>query len=259
MKKGIFYAVFLIVLSSVATQAQTDSTGRKKSDSNGKKKIIAGMAVYGEFGVISNSTMNDMRKELKVQNVDPFNSYTSSLVLAHRVESAKWMMEHRILVTGSGKFDETTLDQKRANLWGFGIGLTGGPKLVSTSRINVYVPIGVDLMYYQMVIKSNPSASLNKLINNPGTYQPIKMATKTVNVSAGLGFDYKTGWFSKIYDNFAIATRAAYHLPVYTSGQWRGENVQVNDLTSFKPSQLYLSIGIVASIKHMEGKWRRGH
>jgi hypothetical protein len=248
MKKEIFPVIFLIMLVGVSSFAQTDSTSRKK--------VTSAMGVYAEFGVLSNSTMTDMMRELKAQSVDPFNSYMSSLVLAHRVESKKWMMEHRIILSGSGNMhDEDKVDFKRANLFGIGIGLTGGPKLVNTSKINVYVPIGIDLMYYQMGIKSNPSASLNKLVNNPGTYQAVRISTKTINVNAGLGLDYKTGWFKKHYDSFYLSTRAAYHLSVLPSEQWRGANVQVNDLTSFKPNQLFLSVGIVASPKHMGKMW----
>ena len=247
MKREIFHAIFFIALFSGVSYAQTDSTS--------KKKVTTAMGVYAEFGVLSNSTMTDMMKELKTQSVDPFNSFMSSVVLAHRAESSKWMMENRIIISGSGKYDENKVDFKRANLWGVGIGLVGGPKLVNTSKLNVYIPIGVDLMYYQMVIKSNPSASLNKLINNTGSYQPVKIGTKTINVNAGIGLDYKTGWFSKHYDSFYLSTRVAYHLPVATSGQWRGQNVLVNDLTSFKPNQLYVSVGIVASPKRTSKMW----
>lgn len=247
MKRTIFHAIFFIVLFGTTSFAQTDSTG--------KKKVITSMTIYGEFGILSNSTMTDMRKELKAQSVDPFNSLMSSLVLAHRAESNRWIMEHRIIISGSGKYEEDKVDFKRATLRGIGLGINGGPKLLNTSKISIYVPVGVDLMYYRMNIKSNPAASLNKLINNTGSYQPVKLSTKTINVNAGLGLDYKTGWFSKHYDQFNIALRAAYHLPVATSGQWRGENVQVNDLTSFKPNQLYLSAGIVASMKRNGRMW----
>ncbi len=251
MKREIFHAILCIVLFGSSAYAQTDSTA--------KKKVTTALAIYGEFGVLSNSTMTDMMKELKTQSVDPFSSSMSSLILAHRAESSKWMMEHRIIISGSGKYDDDQVDFKRATLSGLGIGLNGGPKLVDNAKLSVYVPVGVDLMYYRMVIKSNPSASLNKLINNTGSYQPVKISTKTINVNAGIGMDYKTGWFSKYYDKFYISARAAYHLPVVTSGQWRGENVQVNDLTSFKPSQLYLSVGIVASVKHSNRMWGMGH
>lgn len=253
MKRKIFSLIIASVFFGDASFAQSDSTSAKK-DATAKRKVITGMALYAEFGVLSNNTMTDMRKELKTQSVDPFTSFMSSIVLAHRAETSRWMMEHRLILSGSGKYDDNQVDVKRANLWGVGIGLTGGPKIVNTSKLNVYVPIGVDLMYYRMMIKSNPAASLNKLINNPGTYQPVKINTKTINVNAGLGLDYKTGWFAKHYETFYLSTRVAYHLPVTTSGQWRGENVQVNDLTSFKPNQLYVSVGIVASLKN-KGMW----
>ena len=252
MKRIFFPVLISSVFFAGAALAQTDSSSVKNPV---KRKVTTGMAVYAEIGVLANSTMTDMRKELKTQLVDPFSSFMSSIVLAHRAESSKWMMEHRLILSGSGKYDEDKVDFKRANLWGAGIGLTGGPKIVNTPKLNVYIPIGVDLMYYRMLIKSNPAASLNKLINNPGTYQPVKINTKTINVNAGLGLDYKTGWFAKHYDSFYLSTRVAYHLPVATSGQWRGDNVQVNDLTSFKPNQLYVSVGIVASMKHRAGMW----
>jgi hypothetical protein len=244
MKRTIFPVFLLLGLLCAPAFAQTDSSSTRK--------FMSGMAVYGEFGVLSNNTMTDMIKQLKSQSVDPFNSFMSSLVLAHRHESNQWMTENRLIFSGAGKYDDSKVDYKKANLFGVGIGLVTGPKIVNTPRLNVFIPVGVDLMYYRMGIKSNPSASLNKLINNPGSYQAVKLSTKTINVNAGIGLDYKTGWFSKYYDRFYLSARAAYHYPVATSGQWRGENVQVNDLTSFKPDQLYLSVGIVASPKHLK-------
>lgn len=217
------------------------------------------MAVYAEFGILSNSTQTDMRKEMKLQSVEPFGSMMSSIVLARRGESKKWMVDHRLILMQTGSPDDNKTDFKRSNLWGIGIGIAGGPKLVSTPKLSVYIPIGVDLMYYRMTIKSNPSASLNKLINNTGNYQPVKLGTGSINVNAGIGLDYKTGWFSKFYDSFALSARASYHLPVTPARQWRGENVQVNDLTSFKPNQMYLSVGIVASPKYMAKMWGKMH
>jgi hypothetical protein len=251
MKRAIFPFVLFLVSTGVSSFAQTDSSSTKK--------FISGLAVYAEFGVLSNSSMTDMIKELKTQSVDPFNSLMSSLVLAHRHESDRWMAENRIIISGSGKYDDNKVDFKRANLWGIGIGLVTGPKIVNTSKLNVYIPVGVDLMYYRMGIRTNSSASLNKLINNAGNYQPVKISTKTINVNAGVGLDYKTGWFSRCYDRFYLSTRVAYHLPVATSGQWRGDNVQVSDLTKFKPNQLYVSVGIVASPKRSGRMWGGMH
>jgi hypothetical protein len=251
MKRAIFPFVFFLGSLCANAFAQTDSSSTKK--------FIAGMAMYAEIGVLSNSTMTDMIKELKTQSVDPFNSFMSSLVIAHRLESDRWMSEKRLIFSGSGKYDEDKVDFKRANLWGIGIGLVTGPKIVNTNRLNVYIPLGVDLMYYCMAIRSNPSASLNNLINNTGNYQKVRISTKTINVNAGVGLDYKTGWFAKNYDRFNLSARVAYHLPLATSGQWRGDNVQVNDLTEFKPNQLFVSVGVVAAMKLKTGMWGGMH
>lgn len=250
MKRQILPCI-LLALCSLSSFAQSDSTTTRK--------VMTGMAIYADFGVLSNSSMDAMRKELTTQSVKPFSSLMSSIVLAQRGETSKWIFERKIIIAGSKSYDREETDVKRATLRGIGIGATVGRKLVSTSKINVSVPVGIDLMYYRMKIKSNPAASLNKVIANPGIYQAVKLGMGTANVNVGITLDYKTGWFGKAMDNFYISPRLSYQIPVLRTGQWKGDNVQVNDLTSFKPQQLYAGIGVVMMPKNISKHWRQMH
>lgn len=222
--------------------AQTDSTNKKYS---------SGFAVFAEFGVLSNSSFTETRKQLKLLGAEPFGSLMSSIVLARRRESNKWITENRLILMNSTMPGDDKVDVKRASLWGIGLGINVGPKIVNTSKWNVFIPVGFDAMFYKMGIKSNLSASLAKLVNNPGGYQAVKLYSGSLDVNAGVGVDYKTNLMPKHFEKFYISSKVSYHLPIATSGQWRGENVQVNDLVSFKPSQLYVSIGVVMTPKNM--------
>ncbi|WP_221390884.1 hypothetical protein [Dyadobacter sp. NIV53] len=249
MKSKILLSALLLMLSG-SVFAQTDSTAVTPAT----KKYTSGFAVFAEFGLLSNNSFTDMRKQLKLLGTEPFGSLMSSIVLAKRMESDRWISEHRLILMNSTK-PNNEVDKKRASLWGVGLGFNFGPKLVNTPKWNVFIPIGVDAMFYKLGIKSNYSASLTKVISSPASYQAVKLYTGSLNLNAGIGVDYKTGIMPKHFDKFYISSKLAYHLPVVTTGQWRGENVQVTDVDTFKPNQLYLSIGIVMTPKSKHGKW----
>jgi hypothetical protein len=194
---------------------------------------------------------------LKLLGVEPFGSLMSSIVLAKRMEGDRWISENRIILTNSSRMDNK-VDEKRASLWGIGLGFNIGPKLVNTPKWNVFVPLGFDAMFYKLGIKSNQSASLAKLVNSPGNYQAVKLYSGSLNANAGIGVDYKTNIMPKHYEKFYISGKLSYHLPIASTGQWRGENVQVNDLEKYKPSQLYVSIGLVMVPKNIR-MWGKMH
>ena len=254
MKSKILLSILFVIAFSGAIRAQTDST---VSTTSSNKKFTSGFAVYAEFGVLSNSSITDIRKSLRAQGIQPFGSLMSSLVFAKRTESDRWVIDHRIILMNSTKYDDK-VDIKRASLWGIGLGISAGRKIVNTTKWNVYIPVGLDAMLYQMGIKSNHSASLAKLVANPGSYQAVRLYTGSLNVNAGVGVDYKTNFMPKLYDKFYVSTKVSYHLPVTSGSQWKGENVQVNDLANLKPSQLYASIGIVM-VPRPGRKWRGMH
>jgi hypothetical protein len=257
MKNRILLSAMLFTAVCSSVKAQSDSTAAdsvKRAD----KKYISGFGVSAEFGVLSNSSFTEMRRQLKLLGTEPFGSLMSSIVLTRRMESSRWVSEHRIVLMNSTK-ENDEINVKRASLWGVGLGLNAGPKLVNTTRWNVFVPIGFDAMFYKMGIKSNHSASLNQVINNTGNFQAVKLYTASLNVNAGVGVDYKTNFMKKHNDQFYISGRVSYHLPVVSRGQWRGENVQVNDLEKFKPNQLYVSLGIVIIPKLSGHKWGGMH
>lgn len=257
MKNRFLLIVLFLTAVYFPTHAQTDSTGIADSTRSSNRKFTSGFAAFAEFGVLSNNSFTDMRKQLKLLGIEPFGSLMSSVVFAKRMESDRWISENRIILTNSSRMNNK-VDEKRASLWGIGLGLNVGPKIVNTAKWNVFVPIGFDAMFYKLGIKSNQSASLTKLVNNPGNYQAVKVYTGSLNVNAGIGVDYKTNIMPKHYDKFYLSGKLSYHLPVASTGQWRGENVQVNDLDKFKPNQLYVSIGVVMVPKNMH-RWGKMH
>ena len=254
MKIKILLTVVLAAFLSGISEAQTDSAATAPKE----KKYVSAFGVYAEFGVLSNSSFTDIRKSLKAQGVNPFNSLMASIVLARRIESEKWVHENRLILMNSTRYSDN-VDEKRASLRGLGIGFMAGRKIVNNEKWNVYIPVGVDLMVYQLGIKSNYSASLGKVLANPATYRAIKLYTGSINVNAGLGIDYKTNILPKIYDKFYISAKASYHLPVTSGSQWKGENVQVNDLAALKHNQLYASIGIVMVPNMSHRRWKGMH
>ena len=253
MKSKILLSVLFIIALYGSAFAQTDSTTESKT-----KKFSTGFAVYAEFGVLSNNSFTNIRKSLKAQNVEPFGSLMGSVVLAKRMESKHWIAENRLIIMNSTR-PNNDVDVKRASLWGLGVGVSIGRKIVDSQKWNVYIPVGFDAMVYKLGIKSNPSASLARLLLTTSNYQAIKLYSASLNLNAGVGVDYKTGFMPKSFEKFYISAKASYHLPIATSGQWRGENVQVTDVDTFKPNQLYLSIGVVMTPKGRHGKWGGMH
>jgi len=253
MKSKILLSILSLIAIYGSATAQSDSTSKSST-----KKYSSGFAIYGEFGLLSNNSFTDIRKSLKAQGIEPFGSLMGSIVLAKRIETTRWVAENRLIIMNSTRYNND-VDVKRGSLWGLGIGMTAGPKIVNTSKWNVFIPVGLDAMIYKLGIKSNSSASFARLLLSPANYQAIKLYSTSLNLNAGVGVDYKTGLMPSKFDKFYISAKASYHLPIATSGQWRGENVQVNDLASFKPSQLYLSVGLVMMPKFAHSKWGGMH
>lgn len=253
MKSKILLCALFMIASYGSAFAQTDSTSESKT-----KKYATGVAVYAEFGVLSNNSFSNIRKSLKAQNVEPFGSLMGSVVLAKRMESRSWIAENRFIIMNTTKPNHDT-DVRRASLWGLGLGMSLGRKIVDSQKWNVYIPVGFDAMVYKLGIKSNSSASLAQLLLTPSNYQAIKLYSASLNLNAGVGVDYKTGFMPESFEKFYISAKASYHLPIASSGQWRGENVQVNDLARFKPNQLFLSIGVAMTPKFPHNKWGGMH
>ncbi|CAG4994252.1 hypothetical protein DYBT9275_01353 [Dyadobacter sp. CECT 9275] len=235
MKIRIIFTALLLVVSLQFLQAQPDSTA---------KEYKTGFAVYIETGFLTNNSLSNIRKTLKTRNVDPFSISMTSLVLAKRYETKRWITESRLVFTNHGNM-KNEIDTKRATLMGIGLGLITGPKIVNTSQWNVSIPVGLDVMAYRMTIKSNYSAGIAKVIDTPAAYQAVKLYTGSLNASVGAAVDYKTNFWKKKLDKFYISGKLSYQLPITTTGQWRGDNVQVNDMASFKPNQLYGQLGII--------------
>lgn len=239
MKNSIVFSLFLSLLIFDKVNAQSDSTTKGRTTA---------FAIYFESGLLNNSSMTSMRKSLNTRNIEPFKNAMNSLVLARRSESARWMSEGRLIFMTANKNDNE-LDKKRAALMGFGVGFVTGPKLVNTKHWNIFVPFGLDLMAYQMNIKSNYSASLAAVTSDPSKYLAVKLYSGALNASLGGGVDYKTNILPKKLSKFYISGKLTYQLPIYTTGQWKGENSQVNDMASFKPNQLFAQIGVVLAPK----------
>jgi hypothetical protein len=230
------------------------------------KKYRSGLAVYAEFGLLSNNSFKAIREQMKALNIKPFENLMTSIVLAKRMETERFFAESRLILMNSTKPNRDD-NVSKGSFRGIGIGVDASPKFVNSTHWNVLVPIGWDLMLYQTRVKSDQSASFAQVVANPNGYRSVKLHTGSFNLHAGVGVDYKMNLFPKVYDKIYISSKVTYHLPIARMGKWRGDDVKVDDLPSFKPNQLYAQIGLVFFPKNnpgmhgmgMHGRWGRKH
>jgi hypothetical protein len=249
MKNKLLISIFFATLMVNITFAQEGSDTTTTT-----KKFRSGMAVYAEFGVLSNSSFKAIRNEMTAQNIKPFENLMASIVLAKRIETERFYAESRLILMNSTKYNNDE-NVRRGKFWGIGIGADASPKFVNSTRWNVLVPIGWDLMLYQLRVKSNQTATFAQVTQNPNAYNSVKLHTASFNLHAGLGVDYKMDLFPKIYDKVYISSKISYHLPVFRTKNWRGDDVKVTDLPSFKANQLYAQIGLVFFPKNKHRMW----
>ena len=243
MRYKLLFYTFLAVISGISAHAQTDSTGRI---------FKSGMAIYAEIGLFpNNKTMRDQLDRLQIK---PFTSMMGSIVLAKRMESQRWFSEGRIILMNSTNYT-TGKNSPKAYLNGIGIGTDGGPKLVNSRRWNVLIPIGADFMLYQLKLKSNQTATIGQVVQNPQAYQTVRLRTGNINLHAGVGADYKMNLLPKWHDQVYLSGKATYHLPILGRRQWKGEDVTISDLSSLKLNQIYFQLGLVFFPKKDAKKW----
>ena len=252
MKNTLLAGLILLVSSGYAyAQDNADS-------SDSAKKYQSGFGVYAEVGVLPNSSFKGIRDQMKALNIEPFEPVMASIVLAKRMETEKFYMESRLILMNSTKHRKDD-DVIRGMFRGIGLGVDASPKFVNSTRWNLLVPIGWDIMLYQLRVKNNQSASLAQVIQNPNNFKSMKLYNGSFNLHAGIGADYKMNLFSKVYDKVYISAKATYHLPVFRRGQWRSDDVKINDLPSFKANQLYAQLGLVFFPKSSHKMWRGMH
>jgi hypothetical protein len=240
-------ALFLASTLNAAAQSEADTTVVRK-------RYSSGMAVYAEVGVLPNSSFKAIRDNFKALNIRPFEPVMASVVLAKRMETEKFFAETRLILMNSTKHDRDD-NVRKGSFRGIGIGADASPKFVNSTRWNVLIPIGWDLMFYRLRVKNDQSASLAQVVQNPNAYHSVKLNNASFNLHAGLGVDYKMNLFPKVYDKVYISAKATYHLPVFRMGKWRGDDVKITDLPSFKANQLYAQLGLVFFPKEMHKMW----
>lgn len=218
------------------------------------------MAIYAEFGLLSNNSFKAIRDQMKALNIKPFENLMASIVLAKRFETEKFFVESRLILMNSTKYSNDD-NVAKGIFRGIGIGTDASPKFVNSKHWNVLVPIGWDLMLYQTRVKNDQTATYSQVVNNPNGYRGVKLRSGSFNLHAGLGADYKMNLFPKVYDKVYISGKVTYHLPVFRTGRWKGDDVKVTDLPSFKANQLYAQIGLVffPKYQHRHGMWGKMH
>lgn len=247
MRHKLLFCFLFLTFMAGNSHAQTDSTVRI---------FKTGMAIYAEFGLLPNNKA--IRDELARLQVKPFTSFIGNLVLARRTESEKWFSEARIIIMNSTNYT-TDRDERKAYLNGIGIGTDGGPKLMNTSRWNVTIPLGADFMLYRMNIKSNGSATMQQLLNNPSAYQAVKIFTGNINLHGGVGVDYKMNFLPKLNEKVYLSAKITYHQPILGRRKWKGDNVTIDDFPRLKTNQVYTQIGLVFFPKPHAKKWGGMH
>lgn len=250
--KNALLAGLVLLLSSVCAHAQDEA-----DSSASERKYQSGFGVYAEVGVLPNSSFKGIRDRFKALNIEPFEPVMASVVLAKRMETDKFYMESRLILMNSTKHNDD--DVMRGMFRGIGLGVDASPKFVNSARWNVLVPIGWDIMLYQLRVKNNKSASLGQVIQNPNDFKSMKLYNGSFNLHGGIGADYKMNLFPKVYDKVYISAKATYHLPVFRRGQWRSDDVKITDLPSFKANQLYAQLGLVFFPKRTHKMWKGVH
>jgi hypothetical protein len=243
MKNKLLFTLMLAAVTAGSASAQSDSTTRI---------FKSGMGIYAEFGLLPNNKA--IREQLSRLQIKPFTSFMGNLVLVRRTESERWFSEGRIIIMNSTNYTKDKNDRK-AYLSGIGIGTDGGPKLVNTSRWNVMIPLGADLMLYRLNIKSNGSATMAQLVANPSAFQAVKLFTGNINLHGGLGVDYKMDVLPKFHEKVYLSGKVTYHQPILGKRKWKGENVTVSDLSNLKVNQVYVQLGLVFFPKAGMKKW----
>jgi hypothetical protein len=242
--------LFAIQISAQAQQ-NADTTSSARTYQNG-------FALYGEVGVLRNNSFSGIRDQMKALNIRPFEPVMASIVLAKRRETERFYMEHRLILANSTKHSRDK-DVPRSMFRGIGIGVDASPKFLNTERWNLLIPIGWDLMLYQLRIRNDQSAPLTQVLQNPSDFKSMKLYNGSLNLHGGIGADYKMNLFPKVYDKVYISAKMSYHLPVLRRGRWRGEDVTITDLPSFRANQLYAQLGLVIFPKGSQRVWKGMH
>ena len=216
------------------------------------------MAIYAEVGLLGNNSFKGIRNEMRTLGIKPFENIMASIVLAKRMETEKFFMESRLILMNSTKHSRDE-NVSRGIFRGIGIGVDGSPKFVNSKHWNLLIPIGWDLMLYQVKVKNDRTASFSQVVQNPNAYNTAKLHNGSFNLHAGIGADYKMNLLPKVYDQIYISGKVTYHLPIARMGRWRGDDVKITDLPSFKPNQLYAQLGLVFFPKKSHRMWGRMH
>ncbi len=246
MKHSIL-SVILLLCVAFSSNAQTDTT---------RFEMKSGMAIYGEFGLLDNSSFDAIRNKMIALDIKPFEQLMASIVFAKRFEGDRWFLENRLILMNSTNYT-TNKNEVKGYFGGIGIGVDAGPKLLNTKHWNILLPIGYDLMLYRFMVKNNQSATLAQIAQNPSAYETTKLRTGNVNVHAGIGVDYKINFKKGFTERLYISTKASYHLPLFQKNNWKGSDVTVSDLPYFKPNQLYFQVGLVAFPRKQQNHWNK--
>jgi len=253
MKNKLLLSIlfFPLLLNTASAQDSFDTTSTAK-------KYKSGMAIYAEVGLLGNNSFKGIRNEMRTLGIKPFENIMASIVLAKRMETEKFFMESRLILMNSTKHSRDE-NVSKGIFRGIGIGADGSPKFVNSTHWNLLIPIGWDLMLYQVKVKNNRTANFSQVVQNPNAYNTAKLHNGSFNLHAGIGADYKMNLFPKVYDQVYISGKVTYHLPIARMGRWRGDDVKVTDLPSFKPNQLYAQLGLVFFPKKSHRMWGRMH
>ncbi len=97
-------------------------------------------------------------------------------------------------------------------------------------------------MWYRLrVLPDNPQIiTLSNVLTNPPAYSTILFRQPiSINLTAAISADYKTGWLKKWYDEFRLGVRIGYQLPINGNNRWYYDDSPVNELTPFRSNMLF--------------------
>lgn len=248
MKKLTFALTFLITLTAIAAQAQSDSS-RHRGWFWKKHDIAGALQIQGTYRQSKLDGLNAMLNTAGIPSL-PENSYWLNASMSHIHKN--WLFEDGIGGTFTSTSDRNATNGIRAKLNQFQFYTRAGYNFSQRSNMRAYPFVGLNLSEAMLRIQDNDRIQST---NDFPTEILTTSANKTfwdanLGFEFGGGFDYVIKMKSKQMDcytvarNIPIGVRVGYYLQA-TKTDWRVEdNYKLNNGPGNKQSGVFVSLNI---------------
>lgn len=224
----------------------THALAAQNSDTLYWPRYPQGLGVFAEIGLLSNPSLERLRDQLAPLGVTLSGTRATLTGLQFYRRQRRADVETRLwMLMGS---DENADNRRLARLGGYGIGIAVVPRLVDTRRVLLGPVVGYDVALHRLRIDApnlSTAVPIQNILANPLAYQSqvLRGTGMTLNVGAAVGYRFRL--FPKWYDRWQLNARLGYHLPFVYSREWRFDQKTVSGLDGYRPSNLYLHVGLV--------------